>query len=169
MAAISGSARRSRPSRSRPWRKTLGLKLEQVRIHNHLLGGGFGRRLEFDFIVQAALIAKQVERSGQGRVEPRGGHPARHVPAVLLRPHLAPASTSKGMPVAWSHRIVGSSIMARFFPPSFKDGIDPDAVDGAIDMPYDHRRTSASNTCARSLPAFRPRSGAASALRTTSM
>ncbi len=41
------------------------------------------------------------------------------------------------MPVAWSHRIVGSSIMARFFPPLFKDGIDPDAVDGAIDMPYD--------------------------------
>ena len=40
------------------------------------------------------------------------------------------------MPIAWSHRIVGSSIMARFFPPAFKDGIDPDAVDGAIDMPY---------------------------------
>src|SRR5262249_11240173 len=39
--------------------KRLGFKLEQVRIHNHLLGGGFGRRLEFDFIVQAALIAKQ--------------------------------------------------------------------------------------------------------------
>ena len=39
--------------------QTLGLKPEQVRIHNHLLGGGFGRRLEFDFIVQAALIAKQ--------------------------------------------------------------------------------------------------------------
>ena len=39
--------------------QTLGLKPEQVRLHNHLLGGGFGRRLEFDFIVQAALIAKQ--------------------------------------------------------------------------------------------------------------
>ena len=42
----------------------------------------------------------------------------------------------QGMPIAWSHRIVGSSIMARFFPPLFKDGIDPDAVDGAVDMPY---------------------------------
>jgi isoquinoline 1-oxidoreductase beta subunit len=28
--------------------KITGLKREQVRIHNHLLGGGFGRRLDFD-------------------------------------------------------------------------------------------------------------------------
>ena len=67
--------------------QTLGLKPDQVRIHNHLLGGGFGRRLEFDFIVQAALIAKQAP-SGESRVEPRGGRPARHVPALLLRPVL---------------------------------------------------------------------------------
>ena len=40
------------------------------------------------------------------------------------------------MPVAWSHRITGSSILARFFPPAFQNGIDPDAVDGAIDLPY---------------------------------
>jgi isoquinoline 1-oxidoreductase beta subunit len=40
------------------------------------------------------------------------------------------------MPIAWSHRIVGSSIMARWAPPLYKDNIDPDGVDGAIDMPY---------------------------------
>ena len=40
------------------------------------------------------------------------------------------------MPVAWSHRITGSSIVARFFPPCFKNGLDFDAVDGAIDLPY---------------------------------
>ena len=42
-----------------------------------------------------------------------------------------------GKLIAWKHRIVGSSIMARFFPAVFKDGIDPDAVDGAIELPYD--------------------------------
>ena len=42
--------------------QTLGLKQEAVRLHNHLLGGGFGRRLEYDFIVQAALIAKQAKQ-----------------------------------------------------------------------------------------------------------
>jgi isoquinoline 1-oxidoreductase beta subunit len=43
---------------------------------------------------------------------------------------------SDGMPVAWSHRICGSSIIARWAPPAFKDGYDFDTVDGAKEMPY---------------------------------
>jgi CO/xanthine dehydrogenase Mo-binding subunit len=38
-----------------------GLPLEKVRVHNHLLGGGFGRRLDVDFIAQAVEIATHVE------------------------------------------------------------------------------------------------------------
>ena len=116
--------------------KTLGLKPEQVRIHNHLLGGGFGRRLEYDFIVQAALIAKQAKvpvKVVWSREE--------DIQHDMYRPYyydrFSAGLDAQGMPVAWSHRIVGSSIMARALPPLFKDGIDPDAVDGAIDMPYD--------------------------------
>ena len=41
-----------------------------------------------------------------------------------------------GMPVAWHHRITGSSIIARWAPPVFKDGIDFDTVDGAVEPPY---------------------------------
>ncbi len=114
---------------------TLGLKPEQVRIHNHLLGGGFGRRLEFDFIVQAALIAKQSKDPVKvvwSREE--------DIQHDMYRPYyydrFSAGLDAQGTPIAWSHRIVGSSIMARFFPPAFKNGIDPDAVDGAIDMPY---------------------------------
>jgi isoquinoline 1-oxidoreductase subunit beta len=44
---------------------------------------------------------------------------------------------ANGKPVAWQHRIVGSSIMARFAPPAFKNGLDPDAVEVAADLPYD--------------------------------
>src|SRR5260370_38725889 len=40
------------------------------------------------------------------------------------------------MPVAWSHRITGSSIIARWLPPAFKDGLDPDTIDGAAEPPY---------------------------------
>ena len=115
--------------------QTLGLKQEAVRIHNHLLGGGFGRRLEFDFIVQAALIAKQAKQPVKvvwSREE--------DIQHDMYRPYyydrISAGLNEEGMPIAWSHRIVGSSIMARFFPPAFKDGIDPDAVDGAVDMPY---------------------------------
>ncbi|MEZ0289372.1 MAG: molybdopterin cofactor-binding domain-containing protein, partial [Methylophilus sp.] len=42
-----------------------------------------------------------------------------------------------GKPVAWSHRIVGSSIMARFAPPAVKNGVDPDAVEVSADPPYE--------------------------------
>ena len=38
-----------------------GLPSEKIKVHNQLLGGGFGRRLEVDFIAQAVQIAKQVE------------------------------------------------------------------------------------------------------------
>ena len=46
-------------------------KPEKVRVHNHLLGGGFGRRLEVDFVAQAVAIAKH------GRVTARPAHPHR--------------------------------------------------------------------------------------------
>src|SRR5204862_8087209 len=39
-----------------------GLPLDKVVVHNHLLGGGFGRRLEVDYVTQAVRIAKQVNR-----------------------------------------------------------------------------------------------------------
>ena len=39
--------------------------------------------------------------------------------------------------VAWTHRIAGSSIIARCAAGLIKDGIDPDAVEGAADLPYD--------------------------------
>src|SRR5260370_40961716 len=40
--------------------KTAGLPLSKVGVHNHYLGGGFGRRLEGDFVPQAVRIAQKV-------------------------------------------------------------------------------------------------------------
>jgi isoquinoline 1-oxidoreductase subunit beta len=115
--------------------KTLGLKPEQVRLHNHLLGGGFGRRLEYDYVVQAALIARQSKDPVKvvwSREE--------DIQHDMYRPYyydrISAGLDERGMPIAWSHRVVGSSVMARFFPPLFKDGIDPDAVDGTANTPY---------------------------------
>ena len=42
----------------------------------------------------------------------------------------------KGMPVAWNHRFAGSSIIARWLPPGFNNGLDPDTTEGAIDLVY---------------------------------
>jgi isoquinoline 1-oxidoreductase beta subunit len=43
---------------------------------------------------------------------------------------------AKGMPVAWNHRFAGSSIIARWLPPGFNKGLDPDTTEGAIDLVY---------------------------------
>jgi isoquinoline 1-oxidoreductase beta subunit len=114
----------------------LGIERDKVRIHNHLLGGGFGRRLEFDFIVQAVLFAKQSKdpiKVVWSREE--------DIQHDMYRPYyydrISAGLDTSGKLVAWKHRIVGSSIMARFFPAAFKDGLDSDAVDGAIELPYD--------------------------------
>jgi isoquinoline 1-oxidoreductase beta subunit len=47
------------------------------------------------------------------------------------------AACARLMLVAWKHRITGSSIMARWFPPGFKNGVDVDGVDAAAEIPYE--------------------------------
>ncbi|MFN3623467.1 MAG: molybdopterin cofactor-binding domain-containing protein, partial [Hyphomicrobium sp.] len=116
--------------------EALGIERDKVRIHNHLLGGGFGRRLEFDFVVLAARLAKQSKDPVKiiwSREE--------DVQHDMYRPYyydrISAGLDGDGKLVAWKHRITGSSIMARFFPALFKGGLDIDAVDGAVELPYD--------------------------------
>jgi isoquinoline 1-oxidoreductase subunit beta len=112
-----------------------GLPVEQVAVHNHLIGGGFGRRLEVDFIAQAAKIGKQVD--GPVKIVWTREEDIQH---DMYRPYfydrVAAGLDAQGMPVAWSHRICGSSIIARWAPPAFNNGYDPDTVDGALELPY---------------------------------
>jgi len=112
-----------------------GLPPEKVTVHNHMLGGGFGRRLEVDFIAKAVEIAKQVE--GPVKLIWSREEDIQH---DMYRPYfydrLHAGLDANGMPVAWSHRICGSSVAARYAPPFFKDGYDFDTVDGAKELPY---------------------------------
>jgi isoquinoline 1-oxidoreductase subunit beta len=112
-----------------------GLPLEKVQVHNHLLGGGFGRRLDIDGVTRAVQVAKQV--SAPVKVIWTREEDIQH---DLYRPYyydrLAAGLDEKGMPVAWTHRVTGSSILARWLPAAFKDGFDRDAVEGAAKPPY---------------------------------
>jgi isoquinoline 1-oxidoreductase subunit beta len=47
------------------------------------------------------------------------------------------ATLSGGKIVGWKYRVSGASILARWLPPAFQNGIDIDAIDSAVDMPYD--------------------------------
>jgi isoquinoline 1-oxidoreductase beta subunit len=115
--------------------KVTGLPLEKVTVHNHLIGGGFGRRLEVDYVEIAVRVAKQVE--GPVKVTWSREEDMQHdVYRPVYRDVLA-ASVSDGRLVGWSHRITGSSIIARWIPPAFQKGVDIDAVDSGADIPYD--------------------------------
>jgi isoquinoline 1-oxidoreductase beta subunit len=115
--------------------KTTGLPLEKVVVHNHLIGGGFGRRLEIDGVTRAVQIAMRVE--GPVKVIWTREEDIQH---DMYRPYwfdrLTAGLDASGMPVAWNHRFAGSSILARWLPPVFKNGLDPDTTEGAIDLVY---------------------------------
>jgi isoquinoline 1-oxidoreductase subunit beta len=116
--------------------KTTGLPSDQVVVHNHLLGGGFGRRLDVDGITRAVQIAMQVD--GPVKVVWTREEDIQH---DMYRPYwldrISAGLDEKGMPVAWKNRYAGSSVIARWLPPGFNNGLDPDTTEGAIDLTYD--------------------------------
>jgi isoquinoline 1-oxidoreductase beta subunit len=112
-----------------------GVPIDRVTVHNHLIGGGFGRRLEADMVASAVRVARHVD--GPVKVVWTREEDIRH---DIYRPvyrDVISASLSGGKIVAWKYKIAGSSIMARWLPAAFQNGIDIDAVDSAVDMPYD--------------------------------
>ena len=115
--------------------KAAGLLPDKVTAHNHLLGGGFGRRLEADMVAISVSIGKQVD--GPVKVVWTREEDIQH---DIYRPvyrDVISATLSGGKIVAWKYRVAGSSIMARWLPAAFQGGIDIDAVDSAVDNPYD--------------------------------
>ena len=115
--------------------KSAGVPVDKVTVHNHLLGGGFGRRLETDMVESAVRIAKHVD--APIKVVWTREEDIRH---DIYRPvyrDVISATLSGGKILAWKYRVTGSSIMARWFPAGYQNGVDIDAVDSAVDIPYD--------------------------------
>jgi len=112
-----------------------GLPLDKVTVHNHLLGGGFGRRLEPDMAISATRIAQQVD--GPVKVVWTREEDIQHDVYRPVYRDVISASLSNGKIVAWKYRVAGSAVIARWLPPAFQNGIDIDEVDSAVDIPYD--------------------------------
>ena len=112
-----------------------GLPLDKVVVHNHLLGGGFGRRLESDGVERAVQIAQHVE--GPVKVVWTREEDVQH---DMYRPYwvdrISAGLDANGKPIFWNNRFAGSSIIARYLPPAFNNGLDPDSTEGAIDLVY---------------------------------
>jgi isoquinoline 1-oxidoreductase subunit beta len=114
-----------------------GLPQDKVVLHNQYLGGGFGRRLETDWVEQAVAFAKQVsyplkviwtreEDIRHDRVRP------------MYHDVISAVLDANGRPVWYGYRTSGGSVLARFAPPAMgKDGMDSDAVECVAEIPYD--------------------------------
>ncbi|MBI1722541.1 MAG: xanthine dehydrogenase family protein molybdopterin-binding subunit [Gemmatimonadetes bacterium] len=112
-----------------------GLRPETIAVHTTMLGGGFGRRAELDFVSDAVETSKAVGApvkviySREDDIQHDYYRPATYN-------SLAGALDDGGWPVAWTHRIVGPSIFSRIFPQFVRNGIDDSSVEGAANLPY---------------------------------
>jgi isoquinoline 1-oxidoreductase beta subunit len=113
-----------------------GLPVEKVTVHNHLIGGGFGRRLEPDMALKAVRVAQHLDGEPVKVVWTREEDMQQDVYRPVYRDEIA-ATVVDDKIVSWKYKISGSSIIARWLPPAFQKGIDIDSVDSAIDMPYE--------------------------------
>jgi len=118
-----------------------GLNPEQVHIHTLIAGGSFGRHANptSDYIAEAVAVAKATNSLGAPihlawtrEDDMHGGY---YRPMYV---HRIEAGLDKdGNPVAWTHRIVGQSILAgTTFSGMIKNGVDATSVEGASTLPY---------------------------------
>jgi len=117
--------------------KITGLPENKVILHQQYLGGGFGRKLETDWVEQAVAFARQVpyplkvvwtreEDIRHDRMRP------------LYHDVISAVVDANGLPVWYGYRTSGGSVLARFAPGAMgKDGLDSDAVECVAEVPYD--------------------------------
>ena len=115
--------------------KLLGIPQDKVTFHNYMLGGGFGRRLDTDMVEKAVRIAQKVD--GPVKVIwTREEDMRQDMYRPAYRNVMSASLDQDGKITAWTHRVAGGSVVVRMFGP-LKNGVDEDALDGAMDTPYD--------------------------------
>lgn len=121
--------------------KALAIPQDKVTVNTTLLGGGFGRRIGIDYVMDAVMLSKAA------------GKPVKVVwtrEDDMQNDFYRPATYNKmsagidatGKPVFWNHRIVNASIMAPIAPilmgsPWPEGQLDTSSVEGAHDLPYE--------------------------------
>jgi isoquinoline 1-oxidoreductase subunit beta len=113
-----------------------GLKPEQVTVRTTFLGGGFGRRIDVDYVAQAVEISKAI-----------GGGPVKlvwtredDITHDFYRPtsyhQLSGALDALGKPVVLKFHLTSPSVTSRLFPPVVQNGVDPFMTEAGA-VPYD--------------------------------
>jgi isoquinoline 1-oxidoreductase beta subunit len=116
--------------------KVLGRAPMQVKVNATYLGGGFGRKVETDYVVHAALASQAVQGPVQliwSRIEDTQHDFYRPAFQAKMR-----AGISEGRLAVWTGKNAGPSISKRQNPST---KIDFTSIDGFADIPYaiDHQ------------------------------
>ncbi|MEK8052479.1 xanthine dehydrogenase family protein molybdopterin-binding subunit [Ideonella sp. DXS22W] len=116
--------------------KLLGIKPENVAVESTFLGGGFGRRIDIDFIIQAAQISKAVNKPVK-LIWTREDDMQHDFYRPLAVHRLAAAVGADGKPTAHTWRVASQSITGRVFglPPEAPDGLMTEAAVALYDIP----------------------------------
>lgn len=116
--------------------KLTGLPPSKIVVNSVLMGGGLGRKGETDYVAQAIKVAMAIGKPVKlvwSREEDFTNDFYR--PTALSRLQVG-VDPKTGAILGWMNRLVSPSILASHFPGAIKNGVDGQAVDGAIGSPY---------------------------------
>jgi isoquinoline 1-oxidoreductase subunit beta len=112
----------------------VGLPPAKVVVHNHLVGGGFGRKLDADYVETIARFARQVPYplkvvfSREEDIQHDAYRP-------YFRHEVTAALDAQGRLRGYEHRLAGSAVITRYAPVWVSKGVDNDVVHTA-ELPY---------------------------------
>jgi isoquinoline 1-oxidoreductase beta subunit len=110
----------------------LGIAPANVAVETLWLGGGFGRKYEADFALDAILLAQTVKGRPVKVTWTREDDVRHGKYRPLQAQHIRVGLDGHGRIIAWRHRLVSASILARYAPHRFAKGggQDPAVTDG---------------------------------------
>ena len=113
----------------------VGMPPEKVFIHTTFLGGGYGRKLELDFQIQAAQIAKAVGKPVK-LLWTREDDMQHDFYRPLSLHQMAAGLDAAGNVTTFHSKLISPSVTARAFPPVVQNGKDPFMAEGSENLTY---------------------------------
>ena len=143
--ALFNPAQGDRPARCEVWCPTqngeaalavaadaAGLPPAQCDVHKQLLGGGFGRRGQSDYVRQAVLLAKAIPGVPVKLLWSREEDMTHGYYHPITQCKLTAGLDAQGQLTALHMRISGQSILAALFPQNVREGRDPVVFQGLV-------------------------------------
>lgn len=113
-----------------------GLPVERIVLHSQYLGGGFGRRLESDYVDQAVSFARLVPHPLK-IVWTREEDIRHDIVRPMYHDVISAVVDKNGMPLWYGDRVCSGTVLGRWRPGGMrKNGMDGDAIECVAELPY---------------------------------